>query len=186
MPDKHRDSVHPDPVQEWQECRVTAGRFDGYLEDTRKYGFTLVTLLLAANAVVVPAAVRPAAAIMVLALLLALFMIDNFYWVMLKAAVKRAIALEGAGQISSVLKKRATDSHVTELVLAFYGLFVLIAGGVPIITILASDSPRLLSVLVIVVAVLIVGSAMALVYVLVEPNSSPSVAVRKTLGMNAP
>jgi len=186
MPERRSPSDQIDRLPEWQECRATVGRFDGYLEDTRKYGFSLVTLLLAANAVVVPPAVRPAAAIMVLALLLALFMIDNFYWVMLKKAVKRAMALEGSGQISSLLKDQAEASHATVLVLAFYGLFVLIAGVVPIFSILASDSPRLSWVLLIVLAVLIVAAAMTAVYVLVEPKSAVSVTVRKTLGMKEP
>ena len=39
-------------AEEWLECRVTIGRFDGYLADIRKYGFTLVTLLLTASALV--------------------------------------------------------------------------------------------------------------------------------------
>lgn len=68
-----------EPAAEWLECRVTVGRFDGYLADARKYGFTLVTALLKASAPITPsnAAVdRPAAGIVILLLLLALFMID--------------------------------------------------------------------------------------------------------------
>ena len=66
----------PNPLHEWQECRLTIGRFDGYLADTRKYGFTLVTVLLTANALVTTANAavdRPAASIVVMVLLLALF-----------------------------------------------------------------------------------------------------------------
>lgn len=181
MPEKR-----PDLGPEWQECRATVGRFDGYLEDTRKYGFTLVTLLLAANAVVLPKEApvnRPAAAVVVLALLLALFMIDNFYWVMLKKAVKRARELEGPGHISSLLSDQAKDSHATVLVLSFYGLFVAIAGLVPIFTIFASDrQAQGWGVVVILAAVLIDAAAMSAVYLLVEhPNSRPGKTLKKTM-----
>jgi hypothetical protein len=125
----------PNTLHEWQECRATIGRFDGYLADTRKYGFTLSTALLTANALITTkndAVDRPAASIVVMVLLLALFMIDNYYWVMLRAAVDRAKKLETSDQqISTVLTEAAHKSHATELVLAFYCLFVLVAGGHP-------------------------------------------------------
>lgn len=162
----------PSSLHEWQECRVTVGRFDGYLADTRKYGFTLITVLLTANALVTTgnAAVdRPAASIVIMVLLLALFMIDNYYWVMLKAAVKRAKELEAShDQISWKLSSTANKSHATDVVLAFYGLFVLVAAGIPIVALLAAKPVAVGGLIAVVVAMLIELMAMATVYLLVE------------------
>jgi hypothetical protein len=168
--------------QEWLECRVTVGRFDGYLADIRKYGFTLVTVLLTANALVTPAnsAVdRPAAAIVILLLLLALFMIDNYYWVMLRAAVKRAAVLEGASnRISGVLRTQAHNSWATEVVLAFYGLFVLITALIPVVALLTTKPVEFGGIAVMVVALVAEVIAMVAVYLLVErPTTAPSKAM---------
>lgn len=124
---------------EWQECRLTIGRFDGFLADTRKYGFTLVTILLTANALVTSgdtAVDRPAASIVVMTLLFALFMLDNYYWDLLRGAVDRAKELEkkdGEGksiQLSGVISTKVANSHATALILAVYALFVLVAAGI--------------------------------------------------------
>jgi hypothetical protein len=168
--------------QEWQECRYTVGRFDGYLADVRKYGFTLVTLLLTASAFVTPAnsAVdRPAAAIVILLLLLALFMIDMYYWVMLKAAVGRALDLEGSSdRISGVLKAQAQASLATEVVLVFYALFVLVTFLVPVVALVTSGIAAVGGIAVMVVAVAAEALAMAAVYFLVErPDAPPSKAM---------
>ena len=75
-------TAHIPALEEWKECRATIARFDGYLSDMRKYGFTLVTILLTANALVTTGntpADRPAASIVVMALVFALFMLDNYY-----------------------------------------------------------------------------------------------------------
>jgi len=157
---------------EWLECRVTVGRFDGYLADIRKYGFTLVTLLLTASALVTPAnsAVdRPAAAIVILLLLLALFMIDMYYWVMLKAAVGRARELEGsADRITGVLSAQARKSWATEIVLVFYGLFVLVTFFIPVVALVTSGIVAVGGIAAMVLAVAVEALAMAAVYFLVE------------------
>ena len=125
-------------LEEWQECRLTIGRFDGLLADTRKYGFTLVTVLLTANALVVSsnnAVDRPAAAVVVMALLFALFMLDNYYWDIVRGAVSRAKDLEnennpkGITKLTGVISERVANSHATELILAVYLVFVLVAMG---------------------------------------------------------
>jgi hypothetical protein len=79
---------------------------------------------------------RPAASIVVMVLVLALFMLDNYYWVLLRAAVERARSLEanelkGFGtQLSTLIGSRVADAHATDLILAVYVLFVLVAAGV--------------------------------------------------------
>ncbi len=169
----------PNPLHEWQECRLTIGRFDGYLADTRKYGFTLVTVLLTANALVTPsnAAVdRPAVSIVVMVLLLALFMIDNYYWVMLRAAVNRAKDLEVKHErITWKLSEQAKNSHATDLVLVFYGLFVAIAALIPLVALLSRKPIEVGGLLAVIAAVLVEAAAMFVVYNLVEhPTSAVS------------
>ncbi|HXD82485.1 MAG TPA: hypothetical protein VNU27_13030 [Candidatus Acidoferrum sp.] len=168
---------------EWLECRVTVGRFDGYLADIRKYGFTLVTLLLTASALVTPAnsAVdRPAAAIVILLLLLALFMIDMYYWVMLKAAVGRAAELEGSpDRITGVLSTQARASRSTDIVLVFYALFVLVTFFIPVVALVTSGVAAAGGIAVMVVAVALEGLAMAAVYFLVErPHGATSTRLK--------
>ena len=169
-------SVEPNPLHEWQECRLTVGRFDGYLADTRKYGFTLVTVLLTANALVIPKDApvdRPAASIVVMVLLLALFMIDNYYWVMLRAAVQRAKDLEvNRDRITWKLSAQAANSHATDLVLIFYGLFVAIAALIPVVALLSSKPIAVGGLLAVIGAVLVEAAAMFVVYNLVEHPKS--------------
>jgi hypothetical protein len=169
----------PNPLHEWQECRLTIGRFDGYLADTRKYGFTLVTVLLTANALVTTANAavdRPAASIVVMVLLLALFMIDNYYWVMLRAAVNRAKDLEVKHErITWKLSEQAKNSHATDLVLVFYGLFVAIAALIPVVALLSRKPIVVGGLLAVFAAVLVEAAAMFVVYNLVEhPTSAVS------------
>jgi hypothetical protein len=166
----------PNPLHEWQECRLTIGRFDGYLADTRKYGFTLVTVLLTANALVTTANAavdRPAASIVVMVLLLALFMIDNYYWVMLRAAVNRAKDLEVKHErITWKLSEQAKNSHATDLVLVFYGLFVAIAALIPVVALLSRKPIAVGGLLAVFAAVLVEAAAMFVVYNLVEHPTS--------------
>ena len=66
-------------------------------------------------------------------------MLDMYYWVMLKAAVARAFFLEGAtDRISGVLKTQAHTSLATEVVIVFYGLFVLVTFLIPVVALVTS------------------------------------------------
>jgi hypothetical protein len=181
-----------DPLDEWQESRVTVARFDGYLADTRKYGFTLVTLLLTANALITTgqntAVDRPAASIVVMALLLALFMLDNYYWDLVRAAVQRATDLEkGAhAQLSSALTKAADRSHLTEVILAVYVVFVFVAVFIAVTGIWAAHPLAGWGYLLILVAAAIELVAMLVVYFVVQrPNLLPSIwkRIRRVLNM---
>lgn len=166
-----------DATTEWQECRQTIARFDGFLANTRMYGFTLVTVLLTANALVTtnPAVDRAAASIVVMALLLALFMIDNFYWALLLAAVGRAIEIETTTKthISGALSVRAGRSHSTALVLSVYDLFVLVAAGIAFVAVLTSTPVAVGGLVALSAAVLIELAAMHAIYELVEHPGSP-------------
>lgn len=101
--------VSPDDLRfkEWSECRTTVGRFDTILEDLRKYGFSIITGLLAASSflsffgVVVTSGlpapyieVRTAVFAAIISLIAALFFVDTYYEVLLSAAVERALDIE--------------------------------------------------------------------------------------------
>jgi hypothetical protein len=163
-----------DSLSEWQECRTTIGRFDTILADVRKYGFTLVTVLLAANALVTtsnPVVDHVAAAIVVMLLLLVLFMIDNFYWALLQAAVGRALDIEKMDDhqhLSGVLKVKAKSAHATELVLAVYAMYVLISAGIAFAAVIAVHPIAVAGLLILILAVLLELAAMLAVYGWVE------------------
>jgi hypothetical protein len=175
--------LEPNTLNEWQECRTTIARFDGFLADTRKCGFTLVTVLLTANALVVDkntAVDRPAASIVIMALLFALFMLDNYYWDLVRGAVSRARELETPPngieipKITGAISTRVADSHATALILAVYVLFVLVAAGIGLTAGLAT-SPTAPWGLVLVLAV---GAgelvAMGIIFLVVQPDAPPS------------
>jgi hypothetical protein len=170
-------------LNEWQECRTTIGRFDDSLADTRKYGFTLVTVLLTANALIVDkniAVDRPAASIVVMVLLFALFMLDNYYWDLVRGAVGRAKELEEKGlngqafQLTGAISTRVRITHATGLILGVYALFVVVAWGIGITAWFAAkpDAPSGLYLLFVVAAVELV--AMGAVFVIVQPDAPPS------------
>src|SRR5215831_16151429 len=92
-------------LDDWKECRTTIGRLDGLLADTRKYGFTLVTVLLTANALVTPhdpIVDRIAASAAVMALIVVLYTIDRYYWILMGAGAQLA------GQLEKDLQLRTT------------------------------------------------------------------------------
>ena len=176
-------------LSEWQECRATISRFDGYLADTRKYGFTLVTVLLTANALITIGNVavdRPAASIVVMALLFALFMLDNYYWDLVRGAVTRARALENENnprkiiKLTGVIRERVRTSHGTALILTVYLVFVLVAAAVGLTAGLAG-SPKAPWGLILVVAVGAVELvAMGAVFLVVQPDAPTAKSFFKT------
>jgi len=183
--DTSRSSVHavavmpssaPDPGVEWQECRQTIARFDGILSDTRKYGFTLVTVLLTANALVTtsnPVVDRTAASIVVMALLLVLYLIESYYNDLLKATASRAIELEGdRDHISGRLSVVAKRPQVNVLISAVYVLFVVVAGGIAVVSVVSASQSSWEGLTALVVAALVVLGAMLGVHQCSMTNSA--------------
>ena len=173
----------PPAIDEWQECRATTARFDGYLSDTRKYGFTLVTILLTANALVVDkntAVDRPAASIVVMVLVFALFLLDNYYWVVLRAAVDRSKQLEqnqlkGVGtQLSAWIGKQVKDTHATDLILGLYALFVLVAAGIGLTAGLASGANAAAGNALVFTVAGVQLVAMGYIFLRVQPHAPPA------------
>ena len=173
----------PDLGDEWKECRQTISRFDGILSDTRKYGFTLVTVLLTANALVTtanPVVDRTAASIVVMALLLVLYLIESYYNDLLVATASRAIALEGdhdhiSGRLSSV----ASRQQVKILIQAVYVLFVIVAGGIAAVSVVTASRSPWGGLIALVVAAFIVLGAMLAVHQ--ASMSGPAMRVVKVL-----
>jgi hypothetical protein len=127
-------------LEEWTECRTTIGRLDSILADIRKYGFSLVTVLLTANALITtanPVTDRVAASSVVIVLVIVLFLMDRYWWVLLRRAAFRASELEkGLGiEISGLLGSVAKASHNTQAASFIYAIFVLVSCGVALVTV---------------------------------------------------
>jgi hypothetical protein len=168
---------------EWQECRQTISRFDGNLSDTRKYGFTLVTLLLTANALVTtrdPVVDRTAASIVIMALLLVLYLLESYYNDLLMATAKRAAELEGDHPklITGLLIEVATRQQVKVLIQVVYGLFVAVAGGIALVAVFTAK-PFALGGLV---ALLVAASSVAGAMVFAHQWSRFAPAIMKMVG----
>ena len=118
--------------QEWAECRTTIGRFDGIIADLRKYGFSLVTLLLTASALITSGNVvadRVASSSVVIVLIVVLFTMDRYWWGLLRVAVERAGQLEDilGMQLSKSLGEIARKTHNTRAATLAYMAFVVVA-----------------------------------------------------------
>ena len=87
-------------MSEWSECRKSIERFDTTIVDLRKYGFTLVTLLITAEAYFFTSGEamsfqsRAAASFVIMVLILALYIIDRCQENFLRGAVARACEIE--------------------------------------------------------------------------------------------
>jgi hypothetical protein len=88
-------------LDEWKEARSVIARFDNNLHDLRKYGFSFVTALLAANGLisisqteVVPAEVKASILVVTMGLIVALKLLDCHYLCFEKAASYRCRILE--------------------------------------------------------------------------------------------
>jgi hypothetical protein len=154
------DAVASEPPDctkdEWAECRATIGRMDSTLADIRKYGFSLVTLLLTANALITntnAVADRVAASSVVMVLVLVLFLMDRYWWVLLREAVERAIELEiGLGiHVSYRLSEVARRSHNTGAASAVYAIFILLSCGIALVTVAPAGGRALLALILITV-----------------------------------
>ena len=131
-------------MKEWAECRTMIGRFDTILADLRKFGFSLITGLLTAGAVLgfvgvqIPPNLRTTAFITIMILITALFSVDTYYQVLLSAAVERALDLEVLTspkriRVTKYLSVNATDSKAAYVTLFLYLLLLLMAGGLGLV-----------------------------------------------------
>jgi hypothetical protein len=116
------------------------GRLDGILADIRKYGFSLVTLLLTASALITtanPVTDRVASSSVVIVLVVVLFAMDRYWWVLLRQAVHRAGQLETlmGMHLSRRLDDIAKRSHNTLAASLVYEAFVALAFAIALVAI---------------------------------------------------
>src|SRR5713226_2547591 len=104
--------------QEWQEARNIIARFDNNLHDLRKFGFSFITALLTANAILTttlsssaPGYVKLGVLLITLGLFVALRQLDQHYRLFQGAAVRRSIILE-----------RRLNVELTEEITNYYSL----------------------------------------------------------------
>jgi hypothetical protein len=136
--------------KEWAECRTTIGRLDNVLVDLRKLGFSFITALLTAGAVlsflgiqtvanvdVPPIPTRAAPFISIVVLIVALFFLDSYYEVLLSAAVERALDIETltdpAIRLTKYIGINAGRSRASNITLGLYLFLLLAACGLAVL-----------------------------------------------------
>ena len=133
--DKATDDDRQMAVQEWGRTRDTMATFDEKLHDLRKYGFSLITVFLAADGLLLkklgditsdPLA-KFGVLIVTLFLILALQLLDKNYTVFQEAADTRSVVLERRLNIelSDVITQRCRSEHVRSKCQALYTIFTI-------------------------------------------------------------
>lgn len=93
--------------EEWKAARNSIDKFDQYVYDLRKYGFTFITALLTAQAILIPGNIsasfnsayiptftKIAVIIVTLVLIIAVALFEKHILIMQRAAAQRALVLE--------------------------------------------------------------------------------------------
>lgn len=136
--------------KEWAECRTTIGRLDTVLVDLRKLGFSFITTLLAAGAILSflgiqtvadvsapPIPTRAAPFVSIVVLIVALFFLDSYYEVLLSAAVERALDIETltdpAIRLTKYIGINAGRSRASNITLGLYLFLLLAACGLAVL-----------------------------------------------------
>lgn len=101
MPDAGSSESSDSRLTEWTTTRQVIDKFDGYVNDLRKYGFTLVTGLLAATGYLssapgtaISAGAKLGISVAMLGLIVTLAYLDGAYRSLQRGAIARAIILE--------------------------------------------------------------------------------------------
>jgi len=125
-------------LAEWKQARETVREFDGRLHDLWKFGFSFLTALLTAEAILVPASlseslgeaylpnpVKFCVLLVTLLLIGAISLIDRNYQLFIKAIVQRALVLERALNIelSEIISIRHRQACVRWYKVSIYALF---------------------------------------------------------------
>ncbi len=146
-------------LEEWREARRSIGRFDEYLLNLRRYGFTLATILIGADAYLSItqegfAWGKAGAAVAIMLLIFALFLLDHHVKTLQSVALYRAAELEkllglvpestGEGSadvahqsLSGLRQGVAHSWQMTHGGTPIYFLFLAVTGGLGSIVVLA-------------------------------------------------
>ena len=148
----------PDDLRfkEWTECRTIIGRLDSTLVDLRKTGFAFITALLTAsaflsllgvpgqNGIASPIQARGVAFMAIMVLIAALFAVDNYYEVLLNAAVERALDLEAQTdppvRVTKYLSINASSTLSTWILVGLYLTLLATAGGLGLLAVASTTS----------------------------------------------
>ncbi len=93
-------SIH---FQEWKECRSSIGRFDKSIAELRKYGFSIITLLIGAQGLIYAKLIDQdklnngvliGIYLTIMLLIFGLYRLDRMYHIFVKGAVNRSKFLE--------------------------------------------------------------------------------------------
>jgi hypothetical protein len=122
-------------LDEWKEARSVLARFDNNLHDLRKYGFSFVTALLAANGLisvggtsVVTAEVKASILVVTMGLIVTLKLLDSHYLGFENAASLRCrmledrLNLELTGDVAYFYNLEHWWAYILALYLGFVGL----------------------------------------------------------------
>lgn len=125
-------------LKEWEMARSVLNNFDERLHDLRKIGFTFITVLLAADAIifkdfftsgmVLDQSVKAVILILNFGLIITLLLLDRNYRVFQSAAATRAIVLERKInlELTEVIAQRYFFSHVKDTITYLYIAFTII------------------------------------------------------------
>ena len=122
-------------LEEWKEARGVLARFDGNLNDLRKYGFIFLAALLAADSVQallkLEENTRFALIVITIAFIVTLRLLDHNYQQFQNAASIRARILETILNIelTETISDRYKRNRLDGYILSVYVGFVLMAGG---------------------------------------------------------
>jgi hypothetical protein len=122
-------------LDEWKEARGVLARFDGNLNDLRKYGFTFLAALLAADSVQallkIEENTRFALIVITIAFIVSLRLLDHNYQQFEYATSIRARILETILNIelTETISERYRRDRLNWYVLSVYVAFVIMAGG---------------------------------------------------------
>lgn len=130
-------------LEEWKAARDVLNGFDERLHDLRKYGFTFVTALLAAESILIPGpaavaagtaaipdTIKLAVIIATLLLIVGVRVIDKFYRLFQQAAAIRAKIIERAinFELTEVIADRLGAQRFWRYVNLLYYLFAITTG----------------------------------------------------------
>ena len=128
---KYYDSLYED----WKECRATVRNFDSIIMNLRKFGFTIITGFLSANSFIfikfddLKLMEKVIGTIILLILIIALYILDRYYDILLRAAVRRSVAIEKKipTNISFLISAHAEKAGTNAAALGLYGTFIFIS-----------------------------------------------------------
>jgi len=105
--EKKRKKMNEDSRKEWEKCFDQMDKFDGYLNESRKYGFTLITGLTTASSFLgfsnAANTIQLGVIIVTMVLVDVLYLIDTYYQKLLSTALLRSQGIE---------KEDAPQAHI--------------------------------------------------------------------------